>query len=64
MRLLNQVGQQLAALPAPVARPDGDGLFESELGLGSFPPGEYLVEIAAEQGGESVKKLVAVRVTG
>ncbi|MCC7043363.1 MAG: VWA domain-containing protein [Acidobacteria bacterium] len=64
MRLLNQVGQQLAALPAPVARPDGGGLFESELGLGSFPPGEYLVEIAAEQGGESVKKLVALRVTG
>jgi VWFA-related protein len=64
MRLLNQNGEQLAALPPPAARVDGDGLFESELGLGSFPPGDYLVEIAAEQGGESVKKLVALRVTG
>lgn len=64
MRLLNQTGQQLAALPPPTARSDGDGLFESELALGPFPPGEYLVEISAEQGGESVKKLVALRVTG
>lgn len=65
MRLLNQTGEQLAALPAPTHRPDTPtGIFESELGLGSFPPGEYLIEIAAEQGGESVKELVALRVTG
>jgi VWFA-related protein len=65
MRLLNQNGQQLAALPAPIARPDaGAGVFESELALGAFPPGEYVVEISAQQGGESAKKLVAVRVTG
>lgn len=65
MRLLNQTGEQLAALPAPTHRPEAAaGVFESELGLGSFPPGEYLIEIAAEQGGESVKTLVALRVTG
>jgi len=65
MRLLNQTGDQLAVLPPPVARVGaGEGVFESELGLGSFPPGEYLIEIAAELGGESVKQLVAVRVTG
>ena len=65
MRLLNQNGQQLAALPAPVARPDaGAGVFESELALGAFPPGEYVIEISAQQGGEGAKKLVAVRVTG
>ncbi len=65
MRLLNQNGDQLAALPTPVAPPNRPaGVFESELALGAFPPGEYLVEIAAEQGGEQVKRLVAVRVTG
>jgi hypothetical protein len=66
MRLLNQNGDQLAALPAPraAAAPAPQGLFESELALGSFPPGEYLVEIAAEQDGESTKSLVALRVTG
>lgn len=65
MRILNQHGEQLAALPAPVARPEtAGGVFESELGLGSFPPGEYLIEIGAEQGGETVKKVVALRVTG
>jgi hypothetical protein len=37
---------------------------ESELGLGSFPPGDYIVEIAAEIGGETAKRLLAIRVTG
>ncbi len=65
LRLLNQNGDQLAALPPPSPGSGGaEGQFESELGLGSFPPGEYLIEIAAEQGGESVKTLVALRVTG
>ena len=65
MRLLNQNGDQLAAVPPPAPRGNASpGLFESELALGSFPPGEYLVEIAAEQAGERVKQLVALRVTG
>jgi VWFA-related protein len=64
MRLLNQRGDQLAALPPPVPRAGAGGGFESEFGLGAFPPGEYLVEIAAEQNGERVKSLVALRVTG
>lgn len=65
LRLLNQNGDQLAALPPPAKRAGAPaGVFESELGLGSFPPGEYLIEIAAEQAGETVKQLVALRVTG
>jgi hypothetical protein len=64
MRLLNQRGDQLAALPPPVPRAGVDGAFESEFGLGAFPPGEYIIEIAAEQNGDSVKSLVALRVTG
>ncbi len=62
MRLLNQAGGMVAALPAPTAGADG-GL-ESEFGLGAFPPGDYLVEIVAEVGGEKAKRLVGVRVTG
>lgn len=62
MRLLNQQGDQLAALPTPVANPRGD--LEGELGLGPFPPGDYLVEIVAEVLGESTKRIVGLRVTG
>jgi len=65
LRLLNQNGEQLAALPAPTKRTgEAGGFFEAEMGLGSFPPGEYLIEIGAEQGGEQARRLVAVRITG
>jgi VWFA-related protein len=64
MRLLNQNGQQLAALPAPAERTDVPGVFEAELALGSFPPGEYLIEIAAAQGDDGLRRLVALRITG
>jgi VWFA-related protein len=62
MRLLNQAGNQIAALPAPVKTAANE--MESELGLGSFPPGDYIVEIAAAIGGETAKRLLAIRVTG
>ncbi len=62
MRLLNQSGKLIAALPAPTKTADNE--LESELGLGSFPPGDYIVEIAAEIGGETAKRLLAIRVTG
>lgn len=62
LRLLNQQGSSIAALPPPAANPAGD--LESELGLGAFPPGDYLVEIVAEAAGETVKRLVGLRVTG
>jgi hypothetical protein len=61
MRLLNSNGESMAALPPPVRV---DDLFESELGLSAFPPGDYLVEIAAAVGGETATRLVAIRVTG
>lgn len=65
LRLLNQNGEQLAVLPAPAKRTgEAGGFFEAEMGLGSFPPGEYLIEIGAEQGGEQARRLVAVRITG
>jgi VWFA-related protein len=62
MRLLNQLGQSMATLPAPV-RTTGAG-YESEIGLGSLPPGEYLIEISAEASTGTVKTLLAIRVTG
>ena len=65
LRLLNQNGEQLAVLPAPAKRTgEAGGFFEAEMGLGSFPPGEYLIEIGVEQGGEQARRLVAVRITG
>jgi hypothetical protein len=62
MRLLNQGGSAIAALPAPAS--GTGGVLESELGLGAFPPGDYLVEIVAELNGETTKRLVGLRVTG
>jgi hypothetical protein len=61
LRLLNQAGDSIAAMPPPASTAAG---FESEFGLSAFPPGDYLVEISAEVNGESAKKLVAIRVTG
>lgn len=62
VRLLNQHGESLASLPDPV-RGEGN-MFEEEFGLGSVPPGNYLIEIAAEWTGERVTRVVAIRVTG
>jgi VWFA-related protein len=62
MRLLNQSGNLIAPLPAPTKTAANE--MESELGLGSFPPGDYIVEIAAEIAGETAKRLLAIRVTG
>jgi VWFA-related protein len=62
MRLLNQSGDQLAALQDPTAK--GDGTYEEEFGLGSLAPGEYLVEITCKVGADTLKKLMAIKVTG
>ena len=63
MRLLNRNGEQMAALPppAPGATPS---TFQAEFGLGPLPPGDYLIEIAATSGTDSIRKLLAIRVTG
>ena len=62
LRLLNQQGSALADLPAPAS--SSTGALESELGLGAFPPGDYLVEIVAEAAGEKAKRVIGLRVTG
>jgi hypothetical protein len=62
MRLLNNQGSTLAELPAPST--GASGALESELGLSAFPPGDYLVEIVAETGGERTKRVIGLRVTG
>ena len=62
LRLLNRMGEGMADLPAPAAvRQNG---FESEIGLGGLPPGDYLIEIAATSNADTIKKLLAIRITG
>ncbi|HET9269821.1 MAG TPA: VWA domain-containing protein [Vicinamibacterales bacterium] len=62
LRLLNRMGEGMADLPAPAAvRQNG---FESEIGLGGLPPGDYIIEIAATSNADTVKKLLAIRITG
>jgi VWFA-related protein len=62
LRLLNQLGESMAALPAPTQ--SQTGLFESEIGLGGLPPGDYLIEIVADAGGETARSLLGIRITG
>jgi VWFA-related protein len=61
MRLLNRMGTSMAPLPAPTAN---GSTFDSDLGLGPLPPGDYLVEITATSGTETAKKLLGLRITG
>jgi hypothetical protein len=62
VRLLNRAGDFIAALPAPT--PLADGRFESQVVLSGLPPGDYLVELAAAVGDQSVRTLLALRVSG
>jgi VWFA-related protein len=60
-RLLNQHGDPMAALPAPTATPAG---YEMDLGLAPLVAGDYLIEIAAKVGDDTVRRLIAIRITG
>jgi len=39
-------------------------VFEAEVQLSSYPPGDYLIEIAATVGSEKTVRLMGIRVTG
>jgi hypothetical protein len=61
-RLLNRDGAEMNALattpgPAP-------GLTNVDVPLANIPPGEFLIEINAGDGGEKTSSLVAFRITG
>jgi hypothetical protein len=62
MKVLNQQGGTMAAMPPPTST--GDHKFESEFSLSAFPPGDYLIEIAGTSNGETIKRLFAMRVIG
>jgi len=61
LSLLNQSGDSLVDLPAPTLLTGQS--FETVIGLGSLPPGDYLVAIGASAGGESIRHLLPVRVS-
>jgi len=62
MRLLNKMGEAIRTLP-PVTTPRAN-VFEAEVQLSSYPPGDYLIEIAATVGSEKTVRLMGIRVTG
>ena len=62
MRLLNSQGETMAPLAAPTRNPQGQ--FEAVVPLSPFPPGDFLIEIAATSGDATARALIAVRVTG
>ena len=63
LRLLNREGGQIAPLPDPVLVPS-TSTYEAELVLAPLPPAEYLFEITATIGDDTVKKLVALKIVG
>ena len=62
VRLLNRVGEALATLAEPGRV--SDTTFDIEVGLGSLPPGDYLIEISAASATEAAKTLLGIKVTG
>jgi hypothetical protein len=62
LRLLNDKGEPLADLAAPTALPGGR--YEAVVTLGSLPPGDFLIELAASAGDGQARSLLAVRVGG
>lgn len=60
-RLLNRMGESLAALPQPTV---SGALHHVELTLGALPPGDYLVEVTAQAADTTARKLIGIRVTG
>ena len=60
-RMLNREGGEMSTLsvaPAPFG-----GLHQIDVPLASLPPGEFLIEVTAKDGGEQASTLVAFRVT-
>lgn len=62
LRLLNSLGDSMAALPEPKAA--AGSTFEAEIGLSAFAPGDYVIEITAASAGDTSRTLIAVRVSG
>jgi hypothetical protein len=48
---------------ATLAKPAvAGGHYESEIGLGALPPGDYLIEIAASAGTDTTRHLMGIRI--
>jgi VWFA-related protein len=62
MRVLNKAGDPIATLPVPTS--PRSNVFEADVSLAPFPPGDYLLEIAATVGSEKAVRLVGIRLTG
>jgi VWFA-related protein len=63
LRLVNANGSTIATLPAPTVSTTDPNLFESELIFGSFPPGDYVLELSAEVTGQTTKQVLGLRLT-
>jgi VWFA-related protein len=59
-RMLNREGGQMSVLPV-TAGPGG--LSQIDVSLAALPPGDFLIEIVAKDGGEQTVSLTAIRVT-
>ena len=62
-RLLGPTGQPLAVPMALTARAaDGRQFVDADLTLAPLAPGDYVIEVTAAHGGETARRLVAIRV--
>ena len=63
LKLLNSNGATVATLPAPVAASAQPNVFESEITFGSFPPGDYVLELVGNVAGETITEVLGIRLT-
>ena len=61
VRLLNRMGESLAALPDPAV---SGATFDTEITLAALPPGDYIIEITAASATDTTRRLVGIKVTG
>ena len=62
VRLLNRIGESLAAFPEPTLA--SGSTFDVEVTLAALPPGDYLLEISATSSNETTKRLLGIKITG
>jgi VWFA-related protein len=62
VRLLNKMGESLAAFPDPTAA--SGSTFDVDVTLAALPPGDYLIEISATSATETTKRLLGIKITG
>ena len=62
VRLLNRMGEAIAAMPDPTLL--SGSTYDLDVALAALPPGDYLIEITAATATDSTKRLLGIKIAG